>query len=191
MDRRRFLLAGLAAGLSTPALAQNRLFNFGPSTSRSVNYRGREIVAFESREAPGTLIVRADQRRLYRVLEDGQAVQYGVGVGREGFEWSGIARVGRKAIWPEWRPPKEMIERERAQNGRELPEVMPGGPKNPLGARALYLYQGNRDTLYRIHGTNDPSSIGRALSSGCIRLLNEEIIELYETTPVGTKVIVL
>ena len=190
MRRRSFILAGLTAGLAGPALARQKLFQFDPANFPSVNYGGRKLVAYKTKEAPGTIIVRADQRRLYKVLEDGKALQYGVGVGREGFGWAGVAEVARKAIWPNWHPPKEMIERELKDHGRKLPEIMPGGPENPLGARALYLFQDNRDTLYRIHGTNDPSSIGRAVSSGCIRLLNEEIIELYEATPIGTKVIV-
>jgi len=123
------------------------------------------------------------------VRPEGRAVRYGVGVGREGFGWSGSARVARKAEWPTWTPPADMIKRQ--------PEVakfahgMPGGLENPLGARALYLYQGNRDTLYRLHGTNDPSSIGHAMSSGCIRLLNQDIIDLYRRAPVGSPVVVL
>lgn len=196
MDRRALLLSGLGLALGAgSAAAQSRLFNFGPETYGSAStrsrYKGRRVVEFDSRERPGTIIIRTDQRRLYFVLPGGQAIRYGVGVGRAGFEWSGIARVGRKAVWPQWRPPQEMIERELVQYGRQLPQVMEGGPQNPLGARALYLYQGKRDTMYRIHGTNAPNTIGQALSSGCIRMLNDEVIELYEQTPVGTKVIVV
>ena len=159
--------------------------------SRAGSYRGKEIVPYQTSEQPGTIIVNTGERRLYYVLGGGQAVRYGVGVGRQGFEWSGVARVGMKREWPEWRPPADMIERELVQYGRQLPLVMEGGPGNPLGARALYLYQGSQDTLYRIHGTNDPRSIGQATSSGCIRMINEEAIDLYNRASMGTKVIVL
>jgi len=113
-------------------------------------------------------------------------VRYGVGTGREGFSWNGNAQVARKSEWPDWHPPKEMLLRQP-----ELPEVMPGGPDNPLGSRALYLYDGNRDTLFRIHGTKEPWTIGTNVSSGCIRMLNEEVADLYLRTPVGTRVVVL
>lgn len=159
--------------------------------SGAPDYGGKEIIAYETREEPGTIIINTSERRLYYVLGAGEAIRYGVGVGREGFEWSGVARVGFKREWPEWRPPAEMIERELVQYGRQLPEVMEGGPANPLGARALYLFQGSQDTLYRIHGTNDPRSIGLASSSGCIRMLNEEVIDLYDRVGMGAKVIVL
>ena len=160
--------------------------------SRSTtNYGGKELVAFDSREQPGTIIVNTQERRLYYILGDGQAIRYGVGVGRQGFEWAGVAKVGGKQEWPAWNPPAEMIERELVQYGRQLPTRMEGGPANPLGARALYLYQGSQDTLYRIHGTNEPRSIGTATSSGCIRMLNEEVIDLYNRVTMGAKVIVL
>ena len=120
------------------------------------------------------------------MIGGGKAIRYGVGVGREGFSWKGQATVGRKQEWPDWHPPKEMRLRQP-----ELPEKMPGGPENPLGARALYLFEGNRDTLYRIHGTAEPWSIGTNVSSGCIRMLNEEVIDLYLRTPIGTRVVVL
>ena len=193
-NRRSFILAG-AAGLvvSQPALAKTK-FNFTSglnSSSSGPAYRGKEIVNYPTKEKVGTIIINTRERRLYKVLPGGKAIKYGVGVGRAGFEWAGVARVGRKAEWPAWRPPAEMIERELAKYGRQLPEVMEGGPKNPLGARALYLYQGKRDTLYRIHGTNAPQTIGKALSSGCIRMLNEEVIDLYNRTRTGTKVIVI
>lgn len=194
MDRRALLLSGLGlAASAAEAAAQSRLFNFGaaPFLGETNRYRGRRVVDFPTRERPGTIIIRTDQRKLYYVLPGGEAIRYGVGVGRAGFEWSGIARIGRKAVWPQWRPPQEMIERELAQYGRQLPQVMEGGPQNPLGARALYLYQGKRDTLYRIHGTNAPGTIGQAMSSGCIRMINDEVIELYDQTPVGAKVIVV
>jgi lipoprotein-anchoring transpeptidase ErfK/SrfK len=160
--------------------------------SRSAsNYSGKELVAFDTREQPGTIIVNTQERRLYYVLGDGQAIRYGVGVGRQGFEWAGVAKVGSKQEWPAWNPPPEMIERELVQYGRQLPARLEGGPANPLGARALYLYQGSKDTLYRIHGTNEPRSIGTATSSGCIRMLNEEVIDLYDRVTMGAKVIVL
>ncbi|MEX2127074.1 MAG: L,D-transpeptidase [Xanthobacteraceae bacterium] len=146
----------------------------------------RQLVSYPGNELPGTLVVDPRNHFLYSVREGGQAVRYGVGVGREGFGWSGRAAVGRKAEWPDWIPPKEMRLRQP-----ELPERMAGGPDNPLGARALYLYEGNRDTLYRIHGTFEPWTIGTDVSSGCVRLLNEEVADLYLRTPVGTRVVVL
>ena len=123
------------------------------------------------------------------VLPGGKAIRYPVGVGKAGFAWTGTARVGRRAEWPRWYPPKDMIDRAAAQS-RFLPYSLEGGRLNPLGARALYLYQGERDTLYRIHGTNEPRSVGRSVSSGCIRMLNDDVIDLYERVPLGTKVIV-
>ncbi|MFW6077018.1 MAG: L,D-transpeptidase [Hyphomicrobiales bacterium] len=155
------------------------------------NYGGKEIVAYPTNEKPGTIIINTSERRLYYVLGDGQAIRYGVGVGRQGFQWSGVAKVGAKREWPAWHPPADMIERELVQYGRQLPARMEGGPGNPLGARALYLYEGGRDTLYRIHGTNEPRSIGLATSSGCIRMLNEEVIDLYNRVRMGAKVIVV
>lgn len=146
----------------------------------------RQLVPFRHSEQPGTLVVDAKNYFLYLLREGGQAIRYGVGVGREGFGWSGNATVGRIAEWPAWVPPKEMRLRQP-----ELPERMEGGPENPLGARALYLYEGNKDTLYRIHGTAEPWTIGTNVSSGCVRLLNEEIADLYLRTPVGTKVVVI
>jgi lipoprotein-anchoring transpeptidase ErfK/SrfK len=158
--------------------------------SRHKTYTGREIVSFRSRERPGTIIIKTGERALYRILGGGKAMRYSVAVGKEGFQWSGVARIGLKKEWPEWRPPEEMIERKPEL--AEWAEGMPGGiPENPLGARALYLFAGKRDTQFRIHGTNAPSSIGTAASSGCIRMLNEEVIELYALTRIGTKVIVL
>ena len=157
--------------------------------ARQINYKGREIVDFQSTEKPGTIIVKTRERALYQVLPNGQAKRYLVAVGKDGFAWSGVARVGMKRKNPTWTPPAEMIKRTpryaKWRNG------MPGGiPENPLGARALYLFDGGGDTMYRIHGTNAPSSIGTAASSGCIRMLNREVVELFNNTPVGTKVIV-
>lgn len=197
MDRRRFILSGLAlAALPGPAAAEavGIVYNFrsgfvGWQDTR--RYRGKEIVEYRTVEKPGTIVIDTRSRHLYFVLPGGRAIRYGVGVGRQGFEWSGVATVGLKKVWPEWRPPPEMIERELVQYNRQLPEVMEGGPANPLGARAMYLYQNGRDTLYRIHGTNQPNTIGLAVSSGCIRMLNEEVIDLYDRVQMGAKVIVL
>jgi lipoprotein-anchoring transpeptidase ErfK/SrfK len=137
-------------------------------------------------EAPGTIVVDTGARYLYLVLPDGKAQRYGVGVGREGFGWSGRVAIGRKAEWPTWTPPAEMRKRQPY-----LPVSMSGGPANPLGARALYLYDGGRDTLFRIHGSNEPWTIGHRVSSGCIRMRNEDVIELYSRVSVGTRVVVL
>lgn len=149
----------------------------------------RHWVRYDGPEIPGTLVVDPRERFLYLVQEGGRAIRYGVGVGREGFAWSGRATVGRKAAWPRWTPPHEMTLRD--PEAAKWAAGMPGGPENPLGARALYLYQGNRDTLYRIHGNNDPSSIGTAVSSGCIRMLNQDVIDLHRRVPVGAPVVVL
>ncbi|MEO1745269.1 MAG: L,D-transpeptidase [Pseudomonadota bacterium] len=145
-----------------------------------------QTVAYNGGHAPGTLVVDTRDRFLYLVNSDGTALRYGVGVGKAGFEWSGTEKITRKAEWPSWRPPASMIAREK-KKGRHLPTYMAGGPSNPLGARALYL--GN--TLYRIHGTNQPWSIGQAVSSGCIRMRNEDVTDLYTRVKVGAKVVVL
>ncbi len=154
------------------------------------SYQGRELVQFASKEKPGTIIINTRERSLYEVLGAGKAMRYMVAVGKEGFEWTGVARVGLKKVDPSWTLPPEMIERK--------PELakwamgMPGGdPENPLGPRAMYLFKGKYDTGFRIHGTIHPESIGTAASSGCIRMLNTEVIELFQQTRVGTKVIVL
>jgi lipoprotein-anchoring transpeptidase ErfK/SrfK len=141
----------------------------------------RQVVFFRSNEAPGTIVVHTSERFLYVVQGNGRALRYGIGVGRDGFQWQGLLRISRKQEWPDWTPPPEMIERQPY-----LPRFMAGGPGNPMGARALYL--GN--TIYRIHGTNQPQTIGSAVSSGCFRLVNPEVMDLYERVPVGTKVIV-
>jgi lipoprotein-anchoring transpeptidase ErfK/SrfK len=138
---------------------------------------------------PGTIVVDPYNHFLYLVFENGRAVRYGVGVGRQGFAWSGDATIQAKQQWPKWHPPKEMMARD--PEAAKWPDGMPGGPGNPLGARALYLYQGKVDTLYRIHGTTQPWSIGKSLSSGCIRMMNQDIIDLYSRAPIGTKVKVL
>ncbi len=147
--------------------------------------RKKHIVDFARDMPAGSVLVQTKLRKLYFVLGKGKAIEYPVGVGREGFQWSGKNRISRKAEWPTWRPPPVMIKREAAK-GHDLPEVMEGGPDNPLGARALYI--GN--TEFRIHGTTTPSSIGKAVSSGCIRLLNEHVIDLYERVAVGATVVV-
>jgi lipoprotein-anchoring transpeptidase ErfK/SrfK len=149
----------------------------------------RRIVPYRTAEAPGTIVVETSEHALYLVLARGKALRYRVAVGREGFSWTGTARIGRRAEWPDWHPPKEMVAR-AAASGEFVPYRLYGGRLNPLGARALYLYQGSRDTLYRIHGTNEPRSIGRDVSSGCIRMLNEDVIDLYDRVPLGAKVIV-
>ncbi len=148
----------------------------------------RQTVDFEGSEDPGTLVVDPDNRFLYQVLAYGLATRYGVGVGRAGFAWAGSARIGMKRRWPRWVPPREMVDRD--ERARKWVNGQPGGPENPLGARALYLYSGGKDTMYRIHGTNDPKSIGLAMSSGCIRMLNEDVAELFDNVIVGTPVIV-
>ena len=142
----------------------------------------RQVVAFNTAEAPGTIIIDTGNTALYYVLGQGKAMRYGVGVGREGFTWSGVQTISRKAEWPDWHPPAAMIARQPY-----LPRFMAGGPGNPLGARAMYL--GSSD--YRIHGTNDPSTIGKFVSSGCIRLTNEDVSDLFSRVNVGTKVVVL
>jgi lipoprotein-anchoring transpeptidase ErfK/SrfK len=149
----------------------------------------RQIVEYQTSERPGTVVVDTQSKFLYLVLGEGRALRYGIGVGREGFAWSGTAVVGRKARWPRWTPPKEMVERDRL--AAKWKDGMPGGPESPLGARALYLFQGGVDTQFRIHGTFQPQSIGAAVSSGCIRLLNVDVVDLYERIPVGAKVVVL
>ncbi|MBL0405336.1 L,D-transpeptidase [Microvirga aerilata] len=155
----------------------------------------RRVVRYDTAEAPGTIVVDPQTRYLHLVLRDGMAVRYGVGVGRSGFGWSGAATIKDKQEWPDWYPPKEMFEREPdlMEKMGELPggPGMPGGPGNPLGARALYLWKGNKDTLYRIHGTFEPWTIGTNVSSGCIRMINQDVIDLYRHVPTGTKVVVL
>ena len=143
------------------------------------------MVNYETSQKPGTIVINTNTRHLYLVMGNGKARRYGVGVGKQGFEWTGTERVTRKAEWPSWTPPKEMIIRER-KKGRELPSFMKGGPANPMGARAIYL----GSTLYRIHGTNQPWTIGQAVSSGCIRMRNEDVMDLYERVQRGAKVIV-
>lgn len=141
----------------------------------------RQMVFFRSNEPPGTLVIHTSERFVYLIQGNNRALRYGIGVGREGFQWAGLVRVSRKAEWPDWRPPPEMIARQPY-----LPRFMAGGSGNPMGARALYL----GSTVFRIHGTNQPETIGHAISSGCFRLANGDIIDLYERVPLGTKVVV-
>jgi lipoprotein-anchoring transpeptidase ErfK/SrfK len=141
----------------------------------------RQMVFYRTNEPPGTIIVHTSERFLYLVQGNGRAMRYGIGVGREGFQWQGLLKISRKTEWPDWTPPPEMIARQPY-----LPRFMAGGPGNPLGARALYLGA----TVYRIHGTNQPHTIGSAVSSGCFRLVNNDVIDLFERVPVGTKVVV-
>jgi lipoprotein-anchoring transpeptidase ErfK/SrfK len=192
------LVSALAAAFIATAASANPLFPFGQqqmsyppfaaaprdsyeSAEQSDRFR-RQVVEYPTREAAGTVIVDTPHTYLYYVLGNGKAIRYGIGVGREGFTWSGTETVSRKAEWPDWTPPTEMVQRQPY-----LPRFMAGGPQNPLGARAMYL----GGTIYRIHGTNAPTTIGGQVSSGCIRLVNEDVIDLYSRVNVGTKVIVL
>ena len=182
MHRRKFLTTGLAAGatgLAAPALAYTPPVHLMPTR-----------VAIRAGIAPGAIIVAPATHFLYWTEEGGTAMRYGVGVGRAGLEFQGTATIRRKAEWPDWRPTAEMIARE-PETYEKYAEGVPGGPSNPLGSRALYLYQGRRDTLYRIHGTTAPRSIGRSSSNGCIRMINAHVEDLYERVPIGTTVTVL
>lgn len=179
----------LTASIAAPAAAA-RWYNpatnqFEDTVATPGGTRGspikKSVVDYETNHKPGTIIIETSERRLYLVLEDGKALKYGIGVGREGFTWSGTNRVSRKAEWPGWTPPPAM--RKRVP---DLPAYMPGGPDNPLGARALYI----GSTLYRVHGTSEPWSIGQAVSSGCIRLTNEDVTDLYDRVQVGALIVV-
>ncbi len=203
MFRKLALLTGAALVLSAPAAQARDMWandradliegrSVAAPTEQNLSF-GREypqttrvVVADPTEAAPGTITVDTKNRYLYLSLSDGRALRYDVGVGRQGFEWSGVARIGRKAEWPSWTPPKEMLKRRP-----DLPRHMEGGLDNPLGARAMYLYSGARDTMFRIHGSNEPWTIGEAVSSGCIRMLNEDVVDLYNRTRVGSKVVVL
>ncbi|MEM9427922.1 MAG: L,D-transpeptidase [Pseudomonadota bacterium] len=148
----------------------------------------RQRVRLETTEPPGTILIDTSNYHLYLVETEGWAMRYGVGIGREGFGWTDAGRIARRAAWPRWTPPPEMIAREPAL--AEFENGMPGRPSNPLGARALYVHQGERDTLIRVHGTNAPLSIGTRASSGCFRMLNQDVIDLYARVPDGAKIIV-
>ena len=163
-------------------------YNVGAGTAgaRAYSTIKRETIAYTGPFKPNTIVINTAERRLYLILDNGKALKYGVGVGRDGFQWSGSDWISAKAEWPDWTPPAEMVVREKAK-GRILPAHMPGGINNPLGARALYIGA----SVYRIHGSNEPWSIGQAVSSGCIRLANEDIIDLYGRVKVGARVVVL
>jgi lipoprotein-anchoring transpeptidase ErfK/SrfK len=190
---KRRLLAILAACITaltlTPALAQRDYTNledqpgFVPNEAEAQMEPQfqRQMVLYRTNEPPGTIIVHTSERFLYLIQGNGRALRYGIGVGREGFQWQGLLKISRKQEWPDWTPPPEMIARQPY-----LPRFMAGGPGNPLGARALYLGA----TVYRIHGTNQPQTIGSAVSSGCFRLVNNDVVDLFERVPVGTKVVV-
>lgn len=156
--------------------------NFGNGPVENKSSIKRETVRYDGKYAPGTIVVNTGERRLYLVQNNGTALKYGIGVGRDGFRWSGVKNVTRKAEWPGWTPPPQMRKRQPG-----LPSYMPGGIENPLGARALYL----GSSLYRIHGSNEPDTIGQAVSSGCFRMTNDDVVDLYNRVPVGTKVVVL
>jgi lipoprotein-anchoring transpeptidase ErfK/SrfK len=178
-----FLFCKPATQSPTTLGPQPAAFPAPQSASRQIDPRFLpQVISYATREAVGTIVIDTDARYLYLVLENGKAMRYGVGVGRPGFEWAGVHRVTRKAEWPDWTPPPEMLQRRP-----DLPRFMKGGPNNPLGARALYL----GSTLYRIHGSNEPWTIGHAVSSGCIRMRNEDVTDLYGRVGVGTKVIVI
>lgn len=202
-SRRNFLqvaLLGMASAVVLPQQAEAFIKSSKPKRDliakkaklkvRKSSYTGRTEVQFSSPEKPGTLIVNTSERALYKVLGRGKAMRYSVAVGKEGFSWAGIAKVGMKRENPIWTPPPEMIDRKPEY--AKWAEGMPGGlPINPLGPRAMYLFAKGGDTGFRIHGTIHPESIGTAASSGCIRMLNQEVIELYDQTKIGTKVIVI
>ncbi len=206
MLNRRNLLAGLAALLIAPQVAEaqeerpRKPQRQRPrkQTQRQTKRRSFKLdpkfmpqtVSYSARYAPGTIVVEPRRRFLYLVTGRGTARRYGVGVGRAGLEFQGSAVVGAKKEWPSWRPTDEMIARQPEKYAKYA-DGMAGGPGNPLGARALYLFQGGYDTLYRIHGTTEPWTIGTAASNGCIRMVNEHVIDLYRRVPVGAKVVVL
>lgn len=192
----------VATAPAGPVIDQSYITMYGPITDepfpvQAVNlkqidpkfYRQVVQIPYDFPVEPGTIVIDPYNHFLYLVFENGTAIRYGVGVGREGFAWSGDATIQAKREWPKWHPPKEMMARDK--EAAKWPNGMPGGPSNPLGARAMYLYQGKVDTLYRIHGTNQPWSIGKSLSSGCIRMLNQDIIDLYGRVPIGTRVKVI
>jgi lipoprotein-anchoring transpeptidase ErfK/SrfK len=189
------IAAALAAAWPAPASAQFQRatppetmqideqpgYEPGAEDERTPAAYQRQLVFFRTAEAPGTIIVHTSERFLYVVQGNNRALRYGIGVGRDGFQWQGLVKISRKAEWPDWTPPPEMIARQPY-----LPRFMAGGPGNPMGARALYLGA----TVYRIHGTNQPQTIGHAVSSGCFRLVNPDVIDLYDRVPVGTRVVV-
>ena len=202
LTRRDVVLGGLAAMASgagvVPAFAQASSYFAGTRTDNGVTFKAtnfakidkkwhRQVVKYKSSEPEGTVVVDTRNHFLYLIMENQTAIRYGVGVGKEGFQWFGRSSIDRKALWPKWTPPPEMLKR-----NPELPKFVEGGsPKNPLGPRALYLHRDGADTGYRFHGTIQPWSIGTDASSGCIRMFNEDAIDLYQRCPIGTAVQVL
>ncbi|MBN9447561.1 MULTISPECIES: L,D-transpeptidase [unclassified Bosea (in: a-proteobacteria)] len=181
---RAIVLTAAALAFATPASAYSNPISRGLADFLNIFSEQpvpRQLVAWNGKQAPGTVVVSTSQRRLYYVLGQGRAIRYGVGVGRQGFSWSGTKIVSRKREWPDWRPPAAMLKRRP-----DLPRYMAGGMENPLGARAIYL----GSSLYRIHGSNEPDTIGAAVSSGCIRMTNRDVMDLYDRVRPGTKVIV-
>jgi lipoprotein-anchoring transpeptidase ErfK/SrfK len=185
----------IALGFTMPAQAETALqkfFRAGQPQVQGGHYRSnrspipRQTVRYDAKVSAGTIIIETSERRLYYTLGNGKAIKYAVGVGREGFEWAGTNKISRKAEWPGWTPPAEMRARVKRETGRILPTYQEGGPDNPLGARALYIGA----SIYRIHGTNQPWTIGKAMSSGCIRMANDDVTHLYEQAGIGTRVIV-
>lgn len=200
---RRSVLAGITAAATLPLASrafadqlEDQYFS-GAAEDNGFTYRAtnmtaidpvwrRQLVQYGHEQLPGTVIVDTAHHFLYVTFENNTALRYGVGVGKEGFQWFGTAQINRKEVWPGWTPPPEMLVRRP-----ELPRHMDGGPDNPLGPRAMYLYRDGRDLGYRLHGTVEPWSIGSDVSSGCIRLLPEDVMDLYQRAPIGTKVLVL
>lgn len=180
--RREFLLAFTGFCLSFPVAVKSKA---GAKVPRTHGPTTRTVVKHSYNEPPGTIIISNSKRRLDLVIDADTVARYRIAIGREGFTWTGTTIVGAKRDWPEWRPPREMRKREP-----DLPEMVPPGPFNPLGARALYLFRGGRDTLYRIHGTNDSDSVGEIATSGCFRMTNADVLELYKKVSLGTKVVV-
>lgn len=208
LSRRSLVLGMLVSAFSlsaAPSFAATEIYDsktrkwvkYDRATARKMFARNKQppeafrmqVVKFRTAEKPGTIIIDGNQHFLYLTQPGGQAIRYGIGVGREGFGWAGIVRVGRTAEWPTWTPPAEMVARD--PNAAKWAAGMPGGPENPLGARALYLYEGDQDTIYRIHGTAEPWTIGLDVSSGCIRMNNNDIVDLASRIKIGAKVIVL
>ena len=195
LARRRFLstaLASAAVALPTaPALAEAEPFPVREADAKAIEYKyRRREVEYETAEPQGTIIVDPRQRFLYHVLGGGKAMRYGASVGKAGRRWTGAAVIGKKAKWPVWTPTPEHVA-EFPKLVKYLPGGMPGGLENPMGARALYLFQGEVDTVYRIHGTHDPKLVGKKATAGCFGLLNTDIIHLYDRVEIGTRVVVL
>jgi len=190
MRRSIAVFASVLLASVTFAATANAVIIIDPSTRKPITVNGhshytpipRQTVQAPAGYAPGTIVVNTDERRLYLIQDNGTALKYGIGVGRDGFQWSGVHHVTAKREWPDWRPPEQMLKRRP-----ELPRFMAGGPTNPLGARAMYI----GSTMFRIHGSNEPQTIGQAVSSGCFRMTNDDVVDLYDRVKVGAKVVVL